>query len=48
MKTTKEKEPKPVPQMTLPECVRWWTKEWRGTFNVDLYMKVCEIKSKNS
>ena len=24
--------------MTLAECVRWWTKEWRGTFDVQLYL----------
>jgi hypothetical protein len=42
------KQPQPTPQMTLAECVHWWTKEWRGTFDVQLYLKVCEIKSKNS
>lgn len=37
-----------TPQLTLAECVRWWTKERRGSFNVQLYLKICEIKSKNS
>jgi len=32
--------------MTLPEYAHWWRKEWRGTFDVNLYMKICEIKSR--
>jgi len=40
---------KPKEKMTLPTMVRWWsrqsfTHDKGGSFNVQLYLKICEIK----
>lgn len=38
--------------MTLPAIIRWWSQprfsfDRGGSFNVELYLKICEIKLKN-
>lgn len=38
---------------TLPAIIRWWqrksfTNDKGGSFNVQLYLKICEIKIKNN
>ena len=30
----------------LADMISWWTKGWRGTFNEELYIKICRIKAK--
>lgn len=25
--------------------IYWWRKQWRGTFNVELYLRICDIKT---
>lgn len=39
--------------MTLPAIIRWWSKpsfafDKGGSFNVELYLKICEIKLQNN
>ncbi len=33
-------------QIQLSDQIRWWTRNNEGSFNVDLYIRVCIIKSK--
>jgi len=34
---------KPLPKPELSDSIRWWTD--KGNFNVDLYLRICSIKS---
>lgn len=35
-----------VNKAQLSDQIRWWTKNNRGSFNVELYIRICEIKSR--
>jgi len=44
----KETQIRQTSRPQLPDMMRWWRKGWRGVFNEELYIKVCEIKAKIS
>lgn len=31
-------------KMSIFEQLDWWERQWRGSFNLDLYIKICKAK----
>jgi len=45
LRAEKERQQENVGNIPIGHMVKWWEKDYRGTFNKELYFKISQIKA---